>query len=277
MKVSFIGSGRKLSAACSIFENKKGFTLTGAYSNPLSACAETAIKYNMKIYRSMAALYEDSDVIILAVSDRFIPGIISSLTHMHAHGRVFVTLSDRLTSSELSIAYPNACAIINSVVPIESMPDNVIRSASFVCELIGKNYSKFYNTVLASEINCKFINSKQLQLYRTSLHMAKYATEAVVMSAIQLLKISTVTQNPNHLIPVIKGALKNVFSEKTFSAYSPYNDGDLGEIRKHIKILSENGIESTKELYNSTVLYLTERDCDDYEAADEVVRLIKNS
>ena len=277
MKISFIGGGKKLAAVCKIFENKSGFTLTGAYSNPLSACAETAIEYNMKIYRSMNALYEDSDVIVLAVNDRFIPGIISSLTLIHAHGRVFVTVSDRLTSSELSMAYPNACAIINSVIPIETIPADRICSASFVCELFGKNYNEFYNAILSSEINCKFISSKQLQMYRTSLHMATYATEAVLMSAIQLLKVSTVSQNPNHLMPVIKTALKNVFSDKTSTLYSPYNDGDLDEIRKHIEILDEVGIDSTKNLYNATALYLNERDCDDYEAADEVVRLIKNS
>ena len=276
MKVSFIGGGKKLDAACRIFENKKGFELSGVYCKPIEACADTAIRTNMKIYRNTDSLYDESDVIVMAVKDSTIPGIISSLTRFHAHGKVFVTTSFSLTYADLTIAYPNACAIINSPIAPEDMDEASVSSASFVCELFGKNYMNFYNCMAESGIRCKFVSSKQLQLYRTGIHLARYATEAALRSAMQLIRESTVSNNPNHLSPIIKNALRHAFVENTNPQNSPYACANPEEIRKHIDILSENGIDSIKYVYESAARYLTEKQCNDYEAADEVFRILKN-
>ena len=277
MKVSFVGGGKKLTACYRIFEGKRGFEISGFYNKAIETCVDIAIEANAMIYQSLDSLYRDSDIIVLAINDRSVPGVIASLSRLHAHGKVFVTISDTLTSSDLSMAYPNACASINSSVDIPNMSDNEIRSASFVCEVFGKNYINFCRTMKSSDIRCKFLTSKQLQIYRSSLHMAKYGIEAAITSAMHLLKISTVSDSARHLIPVIKEALNHGFSYGYTDTASPYRSADLDEIRKHTKILEENGIESAKTLYNAIALYLTEQTCNDYEAADEAFRLIKNS
>ena len=275
MKVSFIGGGRKLAACYNIFKGRNGFEIGGVYSKTPESCAEVAIEANAKIYQSLDGLYTDSDVIVLAIKDEAVPSVIASFSRLHAHGKVFVTVSDTLTSSELSIAYPNACAIINSYLPFAQMSDEQIHCASLVCEVFGKNYNRFCDAIKNADMDCVFVSSKQLQLYRTSLHIAKYGVMAAVESAEQLMRISTVSDNVKFLLPVIKSALNCAIGAKDDTT-SPYETPLLDEIRKHRDILIENGIDSTGRLYNSTALFMTERSCSDREACDEVIRLIKN-
>ena len=276
MKVSFVGGGSRLAACYKIFEGRSGFEISGVYSNSVESCAEIAIAANAKIYQSLNSLYMDSDVIVLAVKDEAVPGIIDSLSRLHAHGKVFVTISNTLTSSELSTAYPNACAIINSTLPFTEMSDGEIHSASLVCEVFGKNYNRFCDAVKQSHLNCTFVTAKQLQLFRTSLHMAKYGIMSAICSARQLIKISTVSDDAKFLIPIIKKALGSALGDVESGLDSPYKNARLDEIRKHRDILAENGIDSTSRLYNATALFMTERSCSDREASDEVARLINN-
>lgn len=276
MKVSFVGGGSRLESCYRIFEGKNGFEIAGVYSNSPQSCAEIAIEANAKIYQSLNSLYMDSDVIVLAVKDEAVPSIIDSLSRLHAHGKVFVTISDTLTSSELSIAYPNACAIINSTLPLCEMSKEEIRCATLVCEVFGKNYNGFCDAIKLSGMNCTFVTAKQMQLFRTSLHMAKYGIMSAICSAKQLIKISTVSDDSKFLIPIIKKALSNALGDGETSMDSPYKNGRLDEIRKHRDILAENGIDSTSRLYNATALFMIERSCSDTEASDEVTRLINN-
>lgn len=276
MKIGFIGGGRRLNAAYRIFEGKSGFEISGMYSKVIDKCADTAIYANSKIYLSPDKLCDESDVIVLAVSDKAVPEIISALTRLHTHGKVFVTISETLTCSDLSMAYPNACAIINGCTPLTNMSDADIGSGAFVCNLFGKNHTEFYQTMTNSEINCSFISPKQLQLYRTSLHMVKYTIEAAVMTTVDLLKIAAIPAPADKLVPVVRDAIKYAFSSAKDDMTNTYIGGNLEEIRKHAGILKENGIESAIEMYKSTAKIMTEKTCNDFEAADEVFRLLHN-
>lgn len=276
MRVSFVGTGKRLSVCYNLFKDRTGFEISGFYWSDINECAQVAIQANAKLYQSLDSLYTDSDVIVIATADKAVPKVISALSRLHAHGKVFVTISPRLTSPELSIAYPNACAIINSIIPFEHMTESQIGSASIICEVFGKNYSKFCETLKQSSDNCCFVNSKQLQSFRTGLHFAKFGTIASVLASMQMMKISGVSYNPDFLIPVLNDSLRFINYGKELRAGTPYEDAQLNEIRKHKTILSENGIESSERFYDAIALMLTEHSCTDNEAADEVIRLVNN-
>lgn len=275
MKVSFIGGGKLLEACCHLFKSKPGFTINGFYSRPQEMCADAAIQANGKLFSSISDLYEDSDIIVIATNDRTVPAIMHKLSMLHTNGRVLITVSQKLTSRELSVAYPNTVAIINTLIPLTYLDEKSMSNIPIVCEVSGDDADRFCNALEESDFKVRFVNEKQLQMFRTSLHLAKHGITASVLCASKLMKISGVSSDLRIFAPVINEMLHSVSRNNDITPGTPYSDAGLNEMRKHMDILSENGLDDVCEIYSSISTLLSQHSCDDAEAVDEVFRLAK--
>ena len=275
MKVSFIGGGKLLEACYRLFKSKPSFTINGFYSRPIELCADVAIEANGKLFGSMDDLYTDSDIIVIATPDRTVPAIMHKLAMLHTHGKILITVSSKLTSKELTVAYPNTVAIINTLLPLTYLDEKSMNSIPIVCEVSGDDAESFCNLLENSDFKVRFVNEKQLQMFRTSLHLAKYGITASVLCASKLMKISGISSDMRIFAPVINEMLHSVSRNDDILPGTPYSDAGLNEIRKHMDILSENSLDDVCEIYSSIATLLSGYSCDDTEAVDEVFRLAK--
>ena len=273
MYISFIGGGSRLEACCKFFENRKGFTPSGFFCNPLSGCLKIANKYNGEIFTDTDSLCKEADIIVIATDDDILPSVINTLKRLHINGKIIISVAEGICSHDLYNGYDNTYVALAAPTAFENMNDNELKDGKAVCEGYGDKYDLLLSYFELAGMDVVTLTPAQLKLYRANMHLLKSGMLALTLTAAKLCNM--ITGDEQHSISsAVRHSIKNATMGKD-AISEPYKTGKPGYVKELIEIFENNGIDSIAQLYGSVAKILIENSDMEYDVADDIYQMIR--
>lgn len=273
MEISFIGGGARVEACYKFFEGRSGFQPIGFFCNPISGCNEIAQKYNCAIFLDADSLCKSAEIIVIATEDAMLPAVIQTLTRLHIHDKIIISIAEGISSHDLYTGYDNTYIALTAPAPFEQMNDKEIKEVTAVCEGYGDKYDLVCNFFHLSGMNVTPLTPAQMRLYRANMHLLRSGILALGITAAKLSYM--LTDNKHHNIsPAIRSAVRNVAQGKS-AITEPYKTGKPLQVKELIEIFENNGIDSIAQLYGAVAKVLTENSDIENDVADDIYRMVR--
>ncbi|MBQ7900768.1 MAG: hypothetical protein IJ365_02235 [Clostridia bacterium] len=273
MNISFIGGGDRVEACYKLFEGKSGFTPIGFFCNPISGCSKIADKYKCAIFLDIDSLCSKSEVIVIATEDAMLPAVVQTLTRLHIHDKIIISIADGISAHELDTGYDNTYVVLSAPVPFEQMNDKELAEASVVCEGYGGKYDLLCTFFNLGGFSCSRLTPAQMRLYRANMHLLHYGILSLIITANKLCKITTDDKHHN-IAPAVRNAIKSA-SYGTSAISEPYKTGKPQQIKELINTFENNGIDSIAQLYGAVAKVITENSRMENDVADDIFRMLR--
>ncbi len=270
MKISFIGGGKRVENCSKLFANRSEFEIGGFYCNPIKDCADIAIATNTCLFACIDDLCKASDVVFIATEDEMLPAVVQTLTKLHIHDKIIVSIARDTYGSDLDNGYDNTNIVIDSFAPFEQMNDAEVEQAYIVANGSGSKFDLFVNALLDSGIKCTPLSKPELDLFRVACHLMHYGIYAILNCGKKLCKIATSSNNFN-VMPLIKNAIKHSAAQPC----APYSNGNIRELSETVDILDNNGIDSVTNLYKAIAEVIVESAELEKDVADDMLKALR--
>jgi predicted short-subunit dehydrogenase-like oxidoreductase (DUF2520 family) len=254
LKVGFIGAG-KVGVSLGKYFSEHGITVTGFYSRQLSSSKEAAEFTNSKSFIALEPLITESRIIIITTPDDSISEIWQKINKFNLKDKIICHTSGSL-SSEIFSNINNSGAFGYSIHPMFAFSDKFnsyknLKDAYFSIEGDAKYLNEVKLLIEALGNTVLVINKEIKPLY----HLSNVTVSNLVLSLLNIgcSYLSQCGINEEialkALMPLIENNIQNLKVKGFVSSLTgPIERGDLGTIKKHVGILSNNDIELYKTL-----------------------------
>ena len=246
LRVGVIGVGRAGGPVAAALA-RAGHDITAAYavSDTSRLRAESLIPQAQ--LRALPEVVADADLVLLAVPDDTLPGLVTGLAHAHVWqaGQFVVHLAGRYGTSVLQPAVEQGALplALHPVMTFTGTSVDLARLSGCPFGVTAPEVLRAVAEALVVEMGGEpvWVNEESRALYHTALaHGANHLT-TLVAEVMDLLRRAGVDE-PRHLLePLLRAALENVLDKGDDALTGPVSRGDAGSVAEHVAQMNAQG------------------------------------
>ncbi|MBF4695391.1 Rossmann-like and DUF2520 domain-containing protein [Fusibacter ferrireducens] len=259
MKFGFVGAG-KVGQTFGRYLSQNGYPVVGYYSRTYAHAENAAIAVQGRAYDSLESLAQDSEMIVLTVTDQMIEGVSRALCHLKTQGQVrFVVhmsgaLSARILERREGIQY----ASIHPMQSFAKVEEALAQMPNTVFGIEGDEQAvSVFEDIFRAVGNdiIKLTEAQKVNYHLAAVIVSNYLVTLMQFGLSQMAAIGIEESTGiKALLPLIRGTLANVETfgpEKALTG--PIVRGDYQTVKAHLHAMDHEAEALYKHLGRETL------------------------